>query len=121
MTMSAAPGRIASAGTRPLASAENMTSSTTGPLLSMTMTTSAFSQAADGVSAIDTPYCVSAVRLGAVAIPHRGRKARLRQPAGHVRAHDAGADERDGGAAHEHQLATAFFTAASCLNSGDFL
>src|SRR6185312_6435721 len=63
MTMSAAPGRIASAGTRPLASAENMTSSTTGPLLSMTMTASAFSQAADGVSAIDTPYCVSAAAL----------------------------------------------------------
>src|SRR3569833_4105477 len=59
ITISAAPVRIASAGTRPDASAANMTSSTTGPLLSMTMTTSAVSQAADGVSAIVTPYCVS--------------------------------------------------------------
>src|SRR6185503_8303713 len=59
MTISVAPLRIASTGTRPAASAANMTSSTTGPLLSMTMTTSAFAQAADGVSAIVTPYCVS--------------------------------------------------------------
>src|SRR5690349_5449332 len=59
MTTSVEPSRIASAGTRPLLSTENSTSSTTGPLLSMTMTTSAFSQAADGVSATAAPYCAS--------------------------------------------------------------
>src|SRR3569623_1424929 len=59
ITISAAPVRIASAGSRPEASAEILTSSSSGPLLSMTMTTSAVSQAADGVAAIVTPYCVS--------------------------------------------------------------